>query len=132
MKKNIYVVELKNKDFNANCAVKLDQIRKCDELALLIGISLKINKKTTIMLKAWESNIGIITETKNNKKSLLTIARSDRWYIDCFSKSSGPSKKIVPSVISCEMIFCRIAKSGEPQSSRYTGRAKSGFFREII
>jgi hypothetical protein len=52
LKKNIYVVELKNKDFNANCAVKLDQIRKCDELALLIGISLKINKKTTIMLKA--------------------------------------------------------------------------------
>lgn len=32
----------------------------------------------------------------------------------CFSKSNGPNKNIVPSVVSGETIFCLMAKRGEP------------------
>lgn len=35
----------------------------------------------------------------------------------CFSKSNGPNKKIVPSVISGDTIFCLIANNGEPFNS---------------
>lgn len=42
------------------------------------------------------------------------MAKTVKWYMACFSKSNGPNKKMVPSVISGDTIFCLIANNGEP------------------
>lgn len=64
-------------------------------------------------------------------KSILTLANTVKWYIDCVSKSSGPNKNIVPSVFSGDIYFCRIANNGEPHNSSNTCFGNNGFFLAI-
>lgn len=45
---------------------------------------------------------------------LLTTANSVKWYMDCASKSSGPTRKMVPSVFSVDTRRCLIANRGDP------------------
>lgn len=61
----------------------------------------------------------------------LTLAKMVKWYMDLISKSNGPNKMMVPSVVCGETIFWRIANNGDPWSSRITSFEWSGFFRAI-
>lgn len=93
------------------------------------------------MDKVWKQftlafiNSHIITTHHHIKQSqnncLLTFASTVKWYMDCVSKSNGPSNKIVPSVVSGEAIFCLIANNGDPHNSKYTGFVYNGFFLAI-
>lgn len=64
-------------------------------------------------------------------KCQLTSASKVRRYMDCVSKSSGPNRKTVPSVVSGVETFCRMANCGGPHNSRSTAVLNSGFFLAI-
>lgn len=63
--------------------------------------------------------------------AILTNASSVSRYIDCVSKSSGPKRKTVPSVVSGDETFWRIANCGGLKSSRITELTYNGFFLAI-